>query len=89
MLIAAQPTRGLDIGAINFVRKILLEEKGKGTSVILVSADLEELCSLSDRIMILYDGRSMGEIDSDEIQTISDGEIGLMMGGVSRMGECK
>ena len=89
LLIAAQPTRGLDIGAINFVRKILLEEKEKGTSVILVSADLEELCSLSDRIMILYDGRSMGEIDSDEIQTISDGEIGLMMGGVSRMGECK
>lgn len=89
LLIAAQPTRGLDIGAINFVRKILLEEKEKGTSVILVSADLEELCSLSDRIMILYDGRSMGEIGSDEIQTISDEKIGLMMGGIARMGGCK
>lgn len=86
LLIAAQPTRGLDIGAINFVRKVLLEEKAKGTSIILVSADLEELLSLSDRIMILYDGRSMGEINSEEIQMITDEEVGLMMGGIQRTG---
>lgn len=86
LLIAAQPTRGLDIGAINFVRKILLEEKAKGTSIILVSADLEELLSLSDRVMILYDGKSMGEINSEEIQMITDEEVGLMMGGIPKNG---
>ena len=81
LLIAAQPTRGLDIGAINFVREHLLEQKQQGTAVILVSADLEELMSLSDRILIMYDGRCSGEVT--DIASVTEEEIGLMMGGIT------
>ena len=86
LLIAAQPTRGLDIGAINFVREQLLEQKAKGTAILLVSADLEELMSLSDRMIILYEGEISGEILSEEFieNSVTEEEIGLMMGGASR-----
>ena len=79
VLIAAQPTRGLDIGATNFVREKLLEEKEKGTAVILVSADLEELMSLSDRMVIFYEGQIQGEVT--DIAHTTEEEIGLLMGG--------
>lgn len=79
-LIAAQPTRGLDIGAINFVRTQLLKAKAAGTAVILVSADLEELMSLSDRMIILYEGNISGEVT--DVVNVTESEIGLMMGGV-------
>ena len=80
IIIASQPTRGLDIGAINSVRQMLLEERSRGVAVILVSADLEELMSLSDRMIILYEGRISGEID--DISTATEEQIGLMMGGL-------
>ena len=85
LLIAAQPTRGLDIGAINFVREQLLKQKEQGTAIILVSADLEELLSLSDRMIIMYEGALSGEISSAELldKSVSEKEIGLMMGGVT------
>lgn len=85
-LVAAQPTRGLDIGAINFVREQLLEQKSQGTAILLVSADLEELMSLSDRMIILYEGEISGEILPAEFQNnnITEEDIGLMMGGVRR-----
>lgn len=85
-LLAAQPTRGLDIGAINFVRQQLLEQKSQGTAVLLVSADLEELMSLSDRMIILYEGEISGEVVPREFTDnhITEEEIGLMMGGVKR-----
>lgn len=85
LLVASQPTRGLDIGAINFVRKILLEEKDKGTAILLISANLEELLSLSDRIIVLYEGGISGEILSHEIEnnSVSESDIGLMMGGIT------
>ena len=79
VLIAAQPTRGLDIGATNFVREKLLEEKAKGTAVVLVSADLEELMSLSDRMVIFYEGQIQGEVT--DIAHTTEEEIGLLMGG--------
>jgi simple sugar transport system ATP-binding protein len=79
ILIAAQPTRGLDIGATNFVRDKLLEEKNKGTAIILVSADLEELMSLSDRMVIFYEGRIHGEIT--DVAGATEEQIGLLMGG--------
>lgn len=82
VLIAAQPTRGLDIGAINFVRQQLLAQKKAGTAVILVSADLEELMSLSDRLIILYEGSCAGEIT--EPDKVSEEEIGLLMGGIQQ-----
>lgn len=85
LLIASQPTRGLDIGAINFVRKILLAEKEKGTAILLISANLEELLSLSDRMIILYEGRISGEISAHDIESnsVSEADIGLMMGGIT------
>lgn len=79
VLIAAQPTRGLDIGAINAVRRLLLEQREAGTAVILVSADLEELVSLSDRLVILFDGAIAGEIT--DVANATEEKIGLLMGG--------
>ena len=79
VLIAAQPTRGLDIGAINFVRQLLLKQREKGMAIILVSADLEELMSLSDRMLILYEGAIAGEIT--EVDKVTEEKIGLLMGG--------
>ena len=81
LLIAAQPTRGLDIGAINFVRSCLLEQKERGTAIILVSADLEELMSLSDRMLILFEGSCSGEVT--DVVNVTEESIGLMMGGIT------
>lgn len=85
LLIAAQPTRGLDIGAINFVRSTLLEEKKKGAAILLVSADLEELMSLSDRMLILCGGKCSGEVT--DVAEATEEEIGLLMGGITHSGE--
>lgn len=78
IIIANQPTRGLDIGATEYVRQKLLEEKSKGAGVLLISADLEEIRQLSDRIAIIYEGRIMGILD----KTASIEQIGLLMAGV-------
>ena len=80
LIIASQPTRGLDIGAINSVREILLREKERGAAIILVSADLEELLSLSDRLIIMFEGKITGEIK--DFSNVSEEQIGLMMGGL-------
>ncbi len=87
VLIAAQPTRGLDIGAINSVRELLLEQRKAGTAVILVSADLEELMSLSDRMLILFEGSISGEVT--DVLHVTEEEIGLMMGGAGEHAEQK
>ncbi len=76
-ILALQPTRGLDIGASQFVHRRLLEEKEKGAAVFLVSADLDEVLSVADRVMVIYEGRITGEFAPGE-RTHS--EIGLMMG---------
>ena len=78
VLIAAQPTRGLDVGAIEFVHRRLVEEREEGRAILLVSLELEEILSLSDRILVLYEGRIVGEHGTD----VSEEEIGLeMLGG--------
>ncbi|MBA3349843.1 MAG: ABC transporter ATP-binding protein [Actinobacteria bacterium] len=78
LLIAHQPTRGLDVGAIEFVWKQLLEQKAAGRSVLLISAELDEIYELSDRIVTIYEGRVSGEYASDGPPE----EIGVgMMGG--------
>ena len=77
----------MDIGAINFVRRQLLDQKEAGAAVLLVSADLEELMSLSDRMIILFDGGCSGEIT--EPDKASEEEIGLLMGGVVPEGRGK
>lgn len=78
ILIANQPTRGLDIGASEYVRKRILEEKEHGTAVLCISADLEEILQVSDRIAVIYDGRLMGILPRGASQL----DLGtLMMGG--------
>jgi general nucleoside transport system ATP-binding protein len=76
--IAAQPTRGLDVGAIEFVHKQLLEQRDEGRAVLLVSLELEEIRSLADRVLVIYEGRIVAELPPDA----SDEELGIaMLGG--------
>jgi general nucleoside transport system ATP-binding protein len=77
-LIAAQPTRGVDIGAIEFIYKKLLELKVSGAAILLISAELEEVLSLSDRVAVIYEGGLVGIVDPEKT---SQQEIGLMMTG--------
>jgi general nucleoside transport system ATP-binding protein len=80
ILIAAQPTRGLDVGAIEFVHRRLVEERDEGRGILLVSFELEEILSLSDRIIVLYEGRIVGEYPP----TVSEEELGIAMTGARR-----
>jgi ABC-type uncharacterized transport system ATPase subunit len=77
VLIAAQPTRGLDVGAIEFVHRRLVEQRDAGKAVLLVSLELEEILSLSDRILVLYEGRIVAEFPPD----VSEEEVGIAMTG--------
>lgn len=80
LLVAAQPTRGLDIGATEFVRQQLLKARDEGTAVLLVSAELSEIMSVSDRIAVLYEGEVVGRIDAAEA---TEHGLGLWMAGVT------
>jgi len=82
VLIAAQPTRGLDVGAIEFVHRRLIEERDEGRAILLVSLELEEVLSLSDRILVLYEGEIAGEFPP----TASEEELGIAMTGGRRSG---
>ncbi|WP_253290751.1 ABC transporter ATP-binding protein [Pseudoflavonifractor sp. MSJ-37] len=77
VMLAIQPTRGLDIGAIEFVRSKLVEERSKGKAVLLISTDLDEIRSLSDRILVMHGGQVMGEVGPD----VAVDDLGLMMAG--------
>ena len=77
VLIASQPTRGVDVGSIEFIHKRIIEERDTGTAVILVSTELDEIFALADRIAVMFDGRIVGVVTPD----ISREEIGLMMAG--------
>jgi general nucleoside transport system ATP-binding protein len=78
VLIAAQPTRGLDVGAIEYLHRRLVEERNEGRAILLISLELEEILSLSDRILVLYEGEIAGEHAGD----VSEKQIGLeMLGG--------
>lgn len=78
VLIAASPTRGLDLAAVEGVRRQLLEQRAQGTAILLISEDLEELQALSDRILVLYEGAIVGEVSPDAIDAE---QVGLMMAG--------
>lgn len=78
LLIAAQPTRGLDVGAIEFVHKQLIEQRDQGKAVLLISFELDEILNVSDRIAVIYEGRIVGEVLPQET---NDQELGLMMAG--------
>jgi len=76
LMVAVQPTRGLDVGAIEGVQRLLLAQREAGAAILLVSEELEELFALSDRIAVIYEGRLMGEVRESDIET-----IGMMMTG--------
>jgi ABC-type uncharacterized transport system ATPase subunit len=80
VLVAAQPTRGLDVGAIEFVHRRLVEERDEGRAVLLVSLELEEILSLSDRVLVIYEGEIVGEFPP----TASEEELGFAMTGGRR-----
>ncbi len=79
VLIAAQPTRGVDIGATEYIHQRLLEQRAKGTATLLISEDLDEILALADRIAVIYEGQIVGVV---ERQSASVQELGLMMAGV-------
>jgi ABC-type uncharacterized transport system ATPase subunit len=83
VLIAAQPTRGLDVGAIEFVHRRLVEERDEGRAVLLVSLELDEILSLSDRILAMYEGEIVGEYGPD----VTEEELGVAMLGGTRKAE--
>lgn len=78
VLIAASPTRGLDVGAIETVRSRLVEAADRGLGVLLISEDLDEIMSLSDRVLVMYEGRIVADLPMDEVDRH---RIGLLMGG--------
>jgi simple sugar transport system ATP-binding protein len=80
VLVAAQPTRGLDVGAIEYLHRRLVQERDKGRAILLVSLELDELLSLSDRVLVMYEGRIVGEhgAEADEEQ------LGLEMLGAGK-----
>ncbi len=77
ILLAAQPTRGLDVGAIEFVHRRLVEERDEGRAILLVSLELDEILSLSDRILVMYEGHIVGEYPP----SVTEEELGIAMTG--------
>ena len=81
LLIAVQPTRGVDIGAIEFIHKQLIEQRDAGKAVLLVSLELDEVMDVPDRILVMYEGKLVGEFKPDEV-TVE--ELGLYMTGAKK-----
>ena len=84
LLIVSQPTRGLDVGSIEFIHRRIVEARDKGAAVLLISAELDEIMSLSDRIAVMYKGRVLDTLDAKEA---TREKLGLLMAGVSKEGE--
>ena len=84
LLVASQPTRGVDIGAIELIRNTLEKAKKAGAGVLLVSAELEEIISLSDRIVVIHEGKITGEMRADEA---NENNLGLLMMGGTDTGK--
>lgn len=81
LLVAVQPTRGLDVGAIEYIHKQLVAQRDKGKAVLLVSLELDEVMDVSDRILVMYEGEIVGELDPKKV-TVE--ELGLYMAGAKR-----
>ena len=81
LIVAVQPTRGLDVGAIEYIHSQLVAERDKGKAILLVSLELDEVMSLSDRILVIYEGEIVGEFDPKKV-TVQ--ELGLFMAGAKR-----
>jgi len=81
LLIASQPTRGLDVGSIEFIHQRIIDARNQGVAVLLISAELDEILGLSDRIAVMYKGRIL---DTLEAKTATREKLGLLMAGVSK-----
>ena len=81
LLIAVQPTRGLDVGAIEYIHSQIVKDRDEGAGVLLVSLELDEVMNLSDRILVMYEGEIVGELDPKKT-TVQ--ELGLYMSGAKR-----
>jgi simple sugar transport system ATP-binding protein len=80
VLLVGQPTRGVDIGAIEFIHQRLIDMRDKGAAILLASVELDEILSLSDRIIVMFDGKIVGEKVN---KNVTDRELGLLMAGVA------
>jgi simple sugar transport system ATP-binding protein len=80
VLLVGQPTRGVDIGAVEFIHKQLIAMRDAGKAILLVSVELDEIRSLSDRVLVMFAGRIVGEVSPET----DEGEIGLLMAGIER-----
>lgn len=81
LMVAVHPTRGLDVGATEWVQRKLLEQRQKGAAILLISEDLDELLAVSDSVAVMYEGQIMGIVPAGEAQV---DEIGLMMAGTAQ-----
>ena len=79
VIIASQPTRGLDVNAVDAIHNLLIDQRNKGSAIFLISEDLDELFKLSDRIIVLYEGKIIKEFEINEANT---NNVGLAMAGV-------
>ena len=79
LLVASQPTRGLDVGSIEFVHRRIVEERDQGVAVLIVSSELDEIYALSDRIAVMYEGKITGFRDPD----VPAEELGMLMAGAT------
>jgi simple sugar transport system ATP-binding protein len=78
LLIAVQPTRGLDVGAIEYIHKQLIIQRGKGKGILMVTLELDEALNVSDRILVIYEGRIVADVDA---KNVGPQELGLYMSG--------
>lgn len=83
LLIAAQPTRGLDVGSVEYIHRRIIEKRDQGTGVLLVSSELDEIMELSDRIVVMYRGQIMATVQADQV---TREQLGLLMAGVEWKG---
>jgi simple sugar transport system ATP-binding protein len=84
VLLVAQPTRGVDVGAAEYIHRRLIEQRGQQTAILIISEDLDEVLALSDRILVMYEGAIIGEVDP---AAASRAQLGLMMAGIRADGE--
>jgi simple sugar transport system ATP-binding protein len=84
LIVAMQPTRGLDVGAIEGIQKLLLEQRSNGAAILLISEELDELLELSDRVAVIFNGELVGQMDASQADLNT---IGMMMTGSLRSDE--
>jgi ABC-type uncharacterized transport system ATPase subunit len=81
VLVISQPTRGVDVGATEYIRQRMLDERARGAAILMISADLDEILALSDRIAVMYEGRFMSIMPAE---AATADELGLLMAGIDR-----